>query len=594
MSSLYALEPQPTAKVLLQTTSGDILLELFAKQTPLTSRNFLQLCLDGYYDGTIFHRLVPDFVIQGGDPTGTGEGGEAIYDGGLFADEFHSRLKFNRRGLLGMANSGRKNDNGSQFFLTLAKTEELQGHNTMFGRVVGDTIYNLMKMSEAELVAEGSERPMYPTKITGTEVLVNPFEDLVRRERKVETVVREVATKTKPKKKKGGKVLLSFGGDDGDEPDVVPAVKKAKFNTKLIGGEAATDAIDTVTIDSVPMPVEKTEKKIKKRPSPSREASTPQRPPPPAQPVPKTITRSPSSSPEPAPMEKVTSLLERTNNQIAELKASMKRDVTRAPAETQKKKSALEQMIPESSVRGRKRKHGAGAQSSNDTEALAILNAFRAKLEQAPAEIPKSPSPPPFEVKATADQMHTNGGPPSRTDTIQPTPKKKKADNDDAEKSENDEEKEEQVCDLHFISNCQSCLAWDVVPRTKQSSNNDGPQADTDPKHEYKNGDDSADNDKSYLYHKLSFAKDRLGKDLTWRKKTEEELVVIDPREQEKEIRDAKAKKKKKKMEVGMDRDKAGNKSAIHAPSVGGGKAAKAWDVDRDRDGGGDHLRRAL
>ncbi len=103
MSSLYNIEPQPTAKVLLETTSGDILLELFAKQTPITSRNFLQLCLDGYYNGTIFHRLVPGFVVQGGDPTGNGDGGEAIYDGGLFEDEFHSRLKFNRRGLLGMA-----------------------------------------------------------------------------------------------------------------------------------------------------------------------------------------------------------------------------------------------------------------------------------------------------------------------------------------------------------------------------------------------------------------------------------------------------------------------------------------------------------
>src|ERR1700761_9674832 len=122
MSNLYNLEPHPTAKVLLQTTSGDILLELFAKQTPLASRNFLQLCLDGYYNDTIFHRLVPGFIIQGGDPTGTGEGGEAIYDGGLFADEFHPRLKFNRRGLLGMANSGTKDDNGSQFFLTLGKT----------------------------------------------------------------------------------------------------------------------------------------------------------------------------------------------------------------------------------------------------------------------------------------------------------------------------------------------------------------------------------------------------------------------------------------------------------------------------------------
>ena len=86
MSSLYNLEPQPTGSCILHTTSGDISLELFAQQTPLTSRNFLQHCLDGYYNGTIFHRLIPGFILQGGDPTGTGNGGSSIYDGGAFAE----------------------------------------------------------------------------------------------------------------------------------------------------------------------------------------------------------------------------------------------------------------------------------------------------------------------------------------------------------------------------------------------------------------------------------------------------------------------------------------------------------------------------
>src|ERR1700712_5256832 len=86
MSALYNLEPQPTAKVLLNTTAGDLVLELWGKQAPLATRNFLQHCLDGYYDGTIFHRLVPGFIIQGGDPTGTGSGGESIYDGGAFSE----------------------------------------------------------------------------------------------------------------------------------------------------------------------------------------------------------------------------------------------------------------------------------------------------------------------------------------------------------------------------------------------------------------------------------------------------------------------------------------------------------------------------
>ena len=116
------------------------------------ARNFLQHCLDGYYNNTVFHRLVPGFIVQGGDPTGTGSGGiSAINNGDAFEDEFHTRLKFNRRGLLGMANEG-PNTNGSQFFFTLGATPELQGKNTMFGRIEGDTIYNLMKMADTELV----------------------------------------------------------------------------------------------------------------------------------------------------------------------------------------------------------------------------------------------------------------------------------------------------------------------------------------------------------------------------------------------------------------------------------------------------------
>src|ERR1700712_3417476 len=131
MSSLYNLEPQPTASCILHTPSGDISLELWAQQIPLTCRNFLQHCLDGYYDNTIFHRLVPGFIIQGGDPTALGTGGvSAVNNGAPFQDEFHSRLKFNRRGLLGMANSGIPDDNTSQFFFTLASTPELQSKNT--------------------------------------------------------------------------------------------------------------------------------------------------------------------------------------------------------------------------------------------------------------------------------------------------------------------------------------------------------------------------------------------------------------------------------------------------------------------------------
>ncbi|KAJ2585382.1 Peptidyl-prolyl isomerase cwc27, partial [Coemansia sp. RSA 1287] len=159
MSSVYVSEPPTSGKVVLETTAGDIEIELWSKETPKACRNFIQLCLEGYYDNTIFHRVSPGWIVQGGDPSGTGNGGESIY-GAPFADEFHSRLRFNRRGMLGMANTG-ANENGSQFFITLTATPELQKKNTLFGAVVGDSLFNALKLGEGEIDKE-TERPTHP------------------------------------------------------------------------------------------------------------------------------------------------------------------------------------------------------------------------------------------------------------------------------------------------------------------------------------------------------------------------------------------------------------------------------------------------
>lgn len=171
MSSVYLNEPSTSGKVVMQTTFGDLEIELWCKEAPKATRNFIQLCLEGYYDGTIIHRVVPGFIVQGGDPSGTGDGGESVYEG-HFSAEFHSRLKFNRRGLLGAVNMEKKGI-GSQFFFTLAATPELNNLNTLFGKIVGDTVFNMLKMGEIEV--EG-ERPVYPPRIIGTRVLDHPFE----------------------------------------------------------------------------------------------------------------------------------------------------------------------------------------------------------------------------------------------------------------------------------------------------------------------------------------------------------------------------------------------------------------------------------
>ena len=110
---------------------GNFTIELFEQQVPNTVGNFVKLAEKKFYDGVIFHRVIDGFMIQGGDPTGTGRGGP----GYQFADEFHPQLKHTSEGTLSMANAG-PNTNGSQFFITLAPTPHLDNRHSVFGKVV--------------------------------------------------------------------------------------------------------------------------------------------------------------------------------------------------------------------------------------------------------------------------------------------------------------------------------------------------------------------------------------------------------------------------------------------------------------------------
>lgn len=508
MSAVYNLEPQPTASAIVHTTLGEILVELFAKQTPLTCRNFLQLSLDGYYDGTIFHRLVPNFILQGGDPTGTGNGGESIYDGGAFSDdldpwpmdqrrgrnagptginfkdEFHSRLKFNRRGLLGMANDGRPDTNGSQFFFTLDKTEELNGKNTLFGRVAGDTIYNLAKIGESE-VEEGSERPLYAVKIERIEVLVNPFEDMKKQSR--------VATRAQPKapapkdqkkkKRKGGKQLLSFGDEEAEEE--VPVFKKTKFDTRLIvdeeadeerpRGKKSTSRESTKVAKPSTTPIidlEGKDKEAVEHAEPKLAVDKGRKP----------RAEPQASPPKPSP-EPEKSALQRAKEEMVALKASMRRTVHSEQAVTEKEKSALESMIPETSIRGRKRRPaGSNTLGHEDADTVRMLKAFQSRLDKAPPEKETAQS-------SSAREEEGGGGGTGG--------------------------EEAELCDLHFIANCQSCTAWD-----KQ--------------------EEEESDDEGWMSHSLSFAAEKLGRDLSNRRKAEDELVVIDPREKARTLKEEK------------------------------------------------------
>ena len=114
-----------------ETSMGNFTIELFEQQTPNTVDNFVKLAEKKFYDGVIFHRVIDGFMIQGGDPTGTGRGGP----GYQFADEFHPQLKHTSEGILSMANAG-PNTNGSQFFITLGPTPHLDNRHSVFGKVV--------------------------------------------------------------------------------------------------------------------------------------------------------------------------------------------------------------------------------------------------------------------------------------------------------------------------------------------------------------------------------------------------------------------------------------------------------------------------
>ncbi|GAB7360313.1 hypothetical protein MBLNU230_g8070t1 [Neophaeotheca triangularis] len=466
MSSLYNLEPQPTAKVVLSTTEGDIELSLFAKQIPLASRNFLQHCLDGYYTNTLFHRVVPGFIVQGGDPSGTGSGGEAaINNGEGFERELHSRIKFNRRGLLGIpAVDDGKEVHGSQFFFTLAQTPELEGKCTMLGRVEGDTLYNLMKIGEG-VVEDGTDRPMYPAKITGCDVVVNPFEDMVARVKEApRTKAEKEDTSKGTKKRKKPKGMLSFA-DEGDQ-DVQP-VKKKKANPNFVdAGPEMPEEMNNTKIPEAPAPKVRPQKM--RSPSPARRA-------PMARPVEASQPQSDSDDEmlDQGPPAVKKSKLDTTNEEIAALKASMKRTIDTGSKEAEKPKSALEAMIPSTTTKGRSKRGKPG----DEPGAFDAFQAFKSRLESLPA---KNTS----KAGAQADA-------PTTTTTEAP-----KLGPDDLEETD--------VCDLHFVANCQSCKAWDEEEE-----------------------DEDDNDDPTWMVSGLHFPKDTLGKDLEW-KKAMADVEVVD------------------------------------------------------------------
>eukprot|EP01113_Clastostelium_recurvatum_P004045 TRINITY_DN11794_c0_g1_i1.p1 TRINITY_DN11794_c0_g1~~TRINITY_DN11794_c0_g1_i1.p1 ORF type:complete len:563 (+),score=185.37 TRINITY_DN11794_c0_g1_i1:30-1691(+) len=166
-------ETKKKGYVRMQTSLGDINIELHCDLVPKTTENFLELCEKGYYDGTIFHRNIPGFMLQGGDPTGTGKGGQSFW-GKPFKDEFRQALIHNARGVLSMANKG-PNTNGSQFFFLYKAASHLDFKHNVFGRIVGGM--DILRTAE-RTPTDADDKPTTPIKIIKTFVFVNPFRHL--------------------------------------------------------------------------------------------------------------------------------------------------------------------------------------------------------------------------------------------------------------------------------------------------------------------------------------------------------------------------------------------------------------------------------
>ena len=257
--NIYVNEPATKGKVVLHTSIGPLDVELWSKEAPLACRNFVQLGLEGYYDGCLFHRVIHQFMAQTGDPTGTGKGGESIYPGNHFKDEFHGRLRFTHRGLLGMASSG-PDTNGSQFFITLDKCEWLDRKHTIFGKVTGNSLYNLPRFNDLEV--DDKDRPVYPPKIERFEVLLEPFDDIVPRAKAAPAAEEGAGGKKRKRKEKKNLNLLSFGEEAAADEQVAQELG-------AVGARSSHDVLDDPRLSKAAAVAEKERLALE----PSKEAS---------------------------------------------------------------------------------------------------------------------------------------------------------------------------------------------------------------------------------------------------------------------------------------------------------------------------------
>ncbi|XP_001602955.1 RING-type E3 ubiquitin-protein ligase PPIL2 [Nasonia vitripennis] len=215
------------------TNFGPLNLELHCDMVPKTCENFMKHCQNGYYNGTKFHRSIRNFMVQGGDPTNTGNGGKSIW-GKPFEDEFKPNLVHQGRGILSMANSG-TNTNGSQFFITYRSCRHLDNKHTIFGKIVGG-LETLNAIEKIEV--DNKDRPIEDIVIQAVQIYVDPYEEAdeqlaAERAAETERLVKEEAELKAPRKKEQEQALKVY------RPGVGKYLNTAKLNDKSKKEEAS-------------------------------------------------------------------------------------------------------------------------------------------------------------------------------------------------------------------------------------------------------------------------------------------------------------------------------------------------------------------
>ncbi|KAF9937671.1 Peptidyl-prolyl isomerase cwc27 [Mortierella alpina] len=556
MSNIYLLEPHTNGKVILHTSYGDISIELWSKEAPKACRNFVQLCMEGYYNDTIFHRIVAGFIIQGGDPEGTGLGGESSFeDGQPFPDEFHSRLRFVRRGLVAMANSGAPNDNKSQFFITLDATLELQNKHTIFGKIAGDTIFNVLRIGGLEV--DANERPLYPPKVVSCTIVVNPFDDIIprmsRQEREA-ALLKELEAQKKPEKQKKLKknvALLSFADDapdltmDEENQDEAGSTKEKKkkmlsshdlleddrtlsretdhsllsderpSKRKLVEESDATadgakearsesahkdrelrqqddDDQESVNAFNDRMRDQVRERQKKARLAKEGVSSTAATEATSA--TPPTITATTTTAAAPL------SESERVRQEIQKLEGDIRKMHNRGEADADKKAAKMPKIsllqLEREQYKTRAESSSTDKRSKKSSKSGVNPDKERELLEKLSA----------FEAKvfSSAKEPEPN-----------PAPKKNDA----------------PPCQIHGIPSCESCQDTTALKRKRATRTGDGEDNENDDNGDEAVEDDDSDNDIGWMQHKLVFEKDLKGKDVSLSSKRDDvnDYIVIDP-----------------------------------------------------------------